>query len=136
MARKKFALEFTGIEEYIAKLEQLGGDIKKTTADGLEETHKLVTAEVHKSIVPHRRSGRTERSIEDAANVEWSGFVASVKVGYSISRGGLASVFLMYGTPRMRKDPKVYNAIYGATIKKKVREIQKSIVIDAINKRM
>ena len=53
----------------------------------------------------------------------------SANAGFKISDGGLASIFLMYGTkihgqPHVSPDKKLYNAIFGATTKKKIQEIQ------------
>lgn len=136
MARKRFTLDFKEMEEYIQKLESMGGDLKETFDKSLRATHALVTKRAHESIRPHKRSGRTEASILDEARVEWNGHIGSVDVGYDIKNGGLPSVFLMYGTPRMKKDPKMYNAIYGTATRKKVSEIQKTIFTKAINERM
>lgn len=136
MAKKKFTLSFEGLEEYIQKLESLGEDIKPVVNDCLEATHVLVTKQAHESMVIHQRSGRTKRSIKDNVEVNWEGHIASVGVGFDIGNGGLASVFLMYGTPRMKKDTKVYNAIYGAATRKKVAELQKEIFSKAIRERM
>ena len=47
--------------------------------------------------------------------------------------GGLPSIFLMYGTPRMKKDSKVYNAVYGKKTMDEVSMIQALIFADAIN---
>ncbi|MFR3520381.1 MAG: hypothetical protein ACLTT4_18380, partial [Coprobacillus cateniformis] len=56
--------------------------------------------------------------------VTWEGFVATVDVGFRIREGGLPSIFLMYGTPKMKKDTKLYNAIRGAKTKKYIYELQ------------
>lgn len=55
------------------------------------------------------------------------GVVASVEVGFSIRAGGLPSIFLMYGTPRMRPDKALYNAIYGASTLRAVSEKQAEV---------
>lgn len=136
MAKKKFTLSFEGLEEYIQKLESLGENIKPVVNDCLEATHALVTKQAHESMVKHRRSGRTEGSIKDNAEINWEGHIASIDAGFDIANGGLASVFLMYGTPRMKKDTKVYNAIYGVATRKKVAELQKEIFSKAIQERM
>ena len=40
----------------------------------------------------------------------------------------------MYGTPRMKKDQKLYNAIFGKKTNEKIRQIQEDIFFDAIRK--
>ena len=59
--------------------------------------------------------------------VEWSGTKAFVDVGFDIQNGGLASIFLMYGTPRMKKDTKLYNDIYGKKTRDEIRALQEEI---------
>lgn len=71
------------------------------------------------------------------------GSTAKVPVGFNIREGGLPSVFLMYGTPRhavgnqyargrgahpgMAVDQKLYDSIYGRSVKNKVRKAQKQV---------
>lgn len=136
MPKNKIGLTFEGMEEYIAKLEKLGGDLKSVADESLKESHKFVTPKLHQLMQKHHRSGDTEKSIVDDANVEWVGTVASVEVGFDISKGGLPSIFLMYGTPRMDKDSALYNAIYGRTTRKKIQELQAEIFSKAISERM
>ena len=69
----------------------------------------------------------TEESIVNDKKVEWTGEVAEVKVGFSIRDGGLASIFLMYGTPTIEPDMELYNSIYGSQTKSKVRKKQKEV---------
>ena len=76
------------------------------------------------TIAPHRRTGDTEESLKRNADVTWIGTAAEVEVGFDIDNGGLPSVFLMYGTPKMKPDRKLYNAIYGAKTKKEIAELQ------------
>ena len=56
------------------------------------------TKKAQEAITPHNETKRTEKALKKEAEIEWAGTLASVKVGFSISEGGLASIFLMYGT--------------------------------------
>lgn len=96
-------IEFEGFDEVIARLSKLNADVKGVTEKALKETHKVVTAKADEAIRPHKRTGRTEQSLKRNADIQWTGSVASVETGFDISNGGLASIFLMYGTPRMKK---------------------------------
>lgn len=135
MARKKFGLSFDGIEDMAKKLDQMGGRrLEQAAENSLKATHDYITPKLHNAMAKHKRTGRTDASIIDNANVEWSGSKASIDIGFNISNQGLASVFLMYGTPRRRKghdrgymtaDKELYNAIYGAATKRRIAEIQK-----------
>lgn len=131
---KKMRLEFTGFEEYAERLDKLGGDLKKTTEKALIETHKLLTPKVEEAFRKHdvKYSHDTMKSLKKDARVEWDGSVAAIGVGFKISEGGFPSIFIMYGTPRMQPDKKVYNSIYGN--RKKVRELQERIFAEEIAK--
>lgn len=134
--KNKVTIDFKGFEEYAEKLDKLGGDLKSAVDKALLESKDFVDDQLHAQMKKHHRTGNTEDTIKDNAKVEWSGSLASVDVGFSISHGGLASIFLMYGTPRAQPDRKLYNAIYGRTTKRKVREIQEEIFTKAIKEKM
>jgi len=132
----KIGLQLKGFEDLMSDLDKLGGDLNQVTTEALEKSHAYVTPNIHQAMKKHYRTGRTEKSIEDSGKVTWTGNVASVDVGFDIANGGLASVFLMYGTPKMKKDTKLYNSIYGSATKKKLAEIQEEIILGAIDKRL
>lgn len=136
MAKNKIGLQFSGFEETIARLKELEGDAKKVTEKALIESQAIVAENASKAMGKHHRTGRTEESIVVDKKVEWEGFTASIGVGFDISNGGLASIFLMYGTPRMPKDTSVYNAVYGKSTQKMVGEAQANIFHAAIAERM
>lgn len=130
----KAYLEFEGFEEAISRLTKLQGDVKGTTEKALKKTHSIITKKAEESIKPHKETGATEKSLYREGKVEWAGTLASVNVGFSISKGGLASIFLMYGTPRMKKDQKLYNSIWGNSTRKEVLQAQEDIFYDEIRK--
>ena len=131
---KKLRLEFAGFEEMAERLDKLGGDLKKTTEKALIETHKLITPKVEEAFRKHdvKYSHETMKSLKKDPKVEWNGSTAEIGVGFKISEGGFPSIFIMYGTPRMQPDKKVYNSIYGN--KKKVKELQEGIFAEEIAK--
>lgn len=131
---KKFSCEFEGMDELISRISKLDGDIKATTEKALKKTHSHVIPNLHTLMKSHKRTGRTERSIQDRPNITWVGNVASVDIGFDISNGGLASIFLMYGTPRMKKDTKLYDAIYGKKTIQEVRDLQRDIFYEELRK--
>lgn len=135
MARMKGVFDFKEFENLADRLREVGGDVKKTTEKCLKESHKIITDKLEKDIKKHKYTGRTEDSIRKEADVEWSGSVAEVKVGFQFPEG-LASVFLMYGTPRMKKDRKLYNDVYGKKTKKEISESNNKIVAEAVRKAM
>lgn len=144
MAKKysnKMGIEFDGFEEAIKRLESLEGDVRSVTEKALKETHKIVTAKAEESAkkenLPKKgkfSSGRTLASVKRDADIEWSGTEAKVPVGFDISKGGLPSIFMMYGTPRYMKNQKMYNAIWSDATHQEVLKAQEEIFYNEIGK--
>ena len=132
----KIEMQFDGFTDVIHQLEQLEVDVRQTVTGALQEAGQLVTEQARAAIQPHRRTGKTEASLIENPPVEWTGTQAAVNVGFDINNGGLPSIFLMYGTPRMRKDTKLYNAFYGAETKKKIEQIERDALNRAVEKAM
>lgn len=130
----KTQIEFDGFEEAISRLSELEGDVKKTTENALKETRKHVHENLNVAMQKHNRTFKTVRSLDNDSNVQWVGSVASISVGFDLTNGGLPSIFLMYGTPRMSKDQNLYNAVYGKKTKDEVMKIQRDIFYDEIRR--
>ena len=144
MATKtKLSIDFDAFLEYAKKLEEFGADIKKITEECLTEAAEYVNDNLERDIKPHRRTGRTEKSLRRNAKVKWQGTTASIDVGFDIAEGGLASIFLMKGTPRhepnhpgTKQDKRLYNDVYGAATQKKIQEMQEKHLQEALEKIM
>lgn len=150
MARKKIGLQFDGWEEYMDKLDRLGGSqaMKKGVEEALTESKKhvnpLIEKAVEKNKLPAKGKysyGDTKESIDKEMSVEWSGMTGEIKVGFDFSKSGMKSIFLMYGTkvhgtPRMKPVSGLKNAIYGAKTQKEIAEIQEKVLSDHIKKIM
>lgn len=143
MARNKISLSFKGFEEMAEKLDELEGDLKKTTEEALIESKKIVTKNLqqatNKSNYPaHGKysTGETRESIDTTNNVIWEGTIGSIKVGFDFHKSGLVSIFLMYGTPRMAKVQAIYDAVYGRKTKTQISKAQKEIFAEAIKEKM
>ncbi len=129
MARHRLKLDFSGIDKMIEDLHKIGANVKEVTEVALKKSRDYVNEKAYKAMISHNRSGETIKSIIPAP-IEWNGTVAKVPVGFSVKEGGLPSIFLMYGTkvygtPRVKKDMKLYKAIYGKETKEKVQQIMK-----------
>lgn len=133
---KKMRLQFSGFEEYAERLDKLGGNLKKTTEKALEATHGYITPKVEQAFREHdiKYSGDTGRAIIRNGSVEWNGAIASIGVGFKVSNGGLPSIFLMYGTPRIPADTDLFNSVYGSKTKKEVKALQEKIFAEEIAK--
>lgn len=139
--KNKMAIEFEGFNEVIANINKLGGNAKKITNKGLKETHKIITEKAEKAIqksnLPAKgkySTGTTEKSLKKEANIEWNGTVGSVPVGFSISNGGLASILMIYGTPRYMKNQKMYNTFWSSKTHNEILEKQETIFFDELRK--
>lgn len=136
MAKKsKFGVTFDGFDELMKQYDGLSGDLKKITEKCLKATHEIITPKIHDDMKKHKRTGKTEAAIKEDNTVKWNGTVAGIGVGFEFPQG-LASVFLMYGTPKMKKDTKLYNDIYGKKTRDTVAQKQKDILNKAIMDRM
>lgn len=125
-------VDFKGFEEYAEKIDKMTGKLKPVMEKALIESKKLVTPGIHDAMKKHRLTGETEESINEEMKVDWTGTVGSIEIGFDLKRGGMPSIYLMYGTPRMQKDVKLYNSIYGSATKKKIRELQQKIFEEAL----
>ena len=145
--KNKIGLKFEGLEEMIANLEKVQGDLKTTTEKALKASKQRVNEELRKVTIPanypaHGKysTGKTAQSIDTDMSVTWEGTTASIKVGYDMQISGMTSIFLMYGTPRhkppMKAVRKMYNAIYGSKMKKEIAEIQREVFAKVIKRRM
>lgn len=139
MARNKIGLQVKGFEEYMAKLDEVGGSaaMKKGVEEALIASKKhvtpLVEAAMAVSNLPAKgeyATGITKDSIDKEMKVYYDGITAFIKVGFDFDKAGLTSIFLMYGTPRMQPVKGLKSAIYGSKTQKQIGEIQ----AEALNK--
>lgn len=129
--RDQIWIDHKQFEELADRLENdLNGDVKKVFEDYLarvaEETgkrlHKGMSRKTKHKTEPkmrsHNRTGRTDSAIINKGVQKWSGDFVTMDVGYNLLDGGIASIFLLYGTPKMEPDKFLYNAIFGAWAKR------------------
>lgn len=131
--KNKISLEFAGFSVLKRQLDMLGGDAtKEAVNNALTASQQLIAEKTQAAMQPHRLTGKTAESIVDnsAYKPVWTGTTAEISVGFDISDGGLASIFLMYGTklhgqPHIAPDRKLYDAVYGAATKREIQAIQR-----------
>lgn len=129
---KKFGVSFDGLQDMAKLLDAHEGRLEKTVERALVETQEYVATKVKPEIKRHHRTGRTEASIMEDGKVDWEGLTVKIGVGFDINNGGLASIFLMHGTqlhgtPRVKPDRALHDAVFGATTTRNVRKIQKEV---------
>lgn len=111
MARKrKNGFDTTMLKKYGERLEAAGGTaaVKRAVEAGMkstkQEVNKLVDAAMQPGNLPAGgaySTGATMESLNEIFTVEWAGNVANLPLGFDLSGDGIASIFLMYGTPKM-----------------------------------
>lgn len=143
MARNRIGLNFEGWEGYIAKLDKLGGTqtMKKGVEEALQASKRHVNPLIEKAMdkLPaggKYSSGNTKESIDKDMKVEWSGMTGGIKVGFDFSKSGLTSIFLMYGTPKMKPVSGLKSAIYGSKTQKELATIQEEALQKVIKRVM
>lgn len=143
MPKTKYGLKFDGWKETIAKLDEIGGSeaMRRGTDEALRASKEYVNGLIEsaiKKLPAHGKysTGRTENSIDKDNTVEWEGLKAAIKIGFNFKDSGLVSIYLMYGTPRMKPVSGLKNAIYGAKTQKEVAKIQSDAINAVINEIM
>lgn len=144
----KFSIENEQFKQLEKQLEALAGydGVIRATENALKATDDYVTKEVDKAVANSKfnfeRTGTTKKSIDRDKTVEWNGTVASAKAGFSISKGGLSSIFLMYGTnPKngegVKPDTNLKNAAKGQGIHRdRINKLQQEVFNKVISRIM
>lgn len=130
MAKTRLKLEFDGFVDIMEKLASLEANMKEPVNEALKASAEIVTEQLREEMKPHNFTGQTIRSLKKP-KVIWHGNFAEVEYGFSISNGGIASVFLEYGRLKEKpKKPVVTTAV--RKTKKKVKATQEKILLDAL----
>lgn len=120
--------------EILDNIDKAAGSLDEAAEKALKAAFTEVTPGIQSAIAPHHRSGKTERSLYTAGEVKQEGGVLTVDYGFDIQNGGLASIFLMYGTPKMAKDSNLFNAIVGTRAKKTIKQAEEKALKEVLIK--
>lgn len=142
MARLK--LEIENFDLILKRLNQLNGDAKPLAEKALIETFNIVQPKAKEAMenanLPAKgkySKSETIKALKQAPKIYWNGDVAEVSVGFDLNdykNAGFVSIFLMYGTPKMKPDKKLYEAFYSGKTQKEIAEAQKKVFIDEIGR--
>ena len=126
---------FDGFKDLAEAIDRSGGDLHKAVDEALTKTQETVQSNLTPAAAIYARKGlkgyaigKMYNSIIKDTQVYWKGTVAEVRVGFDFYNGGWHSIFVMYGTPRMAKDTRVYNAIKGTKTQKDVKTVQEEVM--------
>lgn len=127
MAKKsKLAFNFDEMAGLAEKLEKAGGNLQAAADRALKATHDYITPNLSAGIQRHVQTGDTKGSLDKQGGVVWeSPLKAHINIGFNLKEGGLPSIFLMWGTPKMRPDTKLKSAAFGAKVTREVAAIQR-----------
>ncbi len=133
----KMSITFNGFEQLAEDIDAVGGDLKKAVDEALTESQKLIQSNLQTAAAEYSRkgggkgytTGKMYQSIIKDPQIVWKGLIAEVGAGFRLfARGGWHSIFIMYGTPRMAKNTKVYNAIKGTKTRNEIAEKQEEVM--------
>lgn len=131
----KMGITFSGFNDLIYQIDKAGKNADKAAKIALQATQKKVQQNLAAAAAPYATKGKKGyatgamyRAMIKSARVAQNGSVFEVDVGFDLHNGGWHSIFIMYGTPRIAKDTKIYNAIKGAKTKREIAEIQEKVL--------
>lgn len=141
MAKRKNGFDTTALVKYAERLEAVGGTaaVKRAVEGGMKATKAQVNPKVKTAIQPGNlpaggkySTGGTAAHLSEEMAVNWEGNMARMKLGFILDGDGLASIFLMYGTPHhapaaglreaLKEDPKKISRKEMAKACKKILE--------------
>lgn len=124
-------------KEELAELDKLSKTgLKEAAETALKEAQDAIARELEPVISKHRRSGATQASLVKDQDVTQSGDVFSIGIGFDIGNGGLPSIFLAKGTPRMNPDNKLNGLLYGSQGEKIIQDAEKKALDKLLEKYM
>ena len=131
----KMQILFDGFEDLAAAIDRSGGDLEQAVDEALTKTSEVIQNNLIPAASIYARkgikgyaTGKMYGSLITNDSVQWEGTVASINVGFNLNNGGWHSLFVMYGTPRMAKDTRIYNAIKGTKTKKEIADAQEEVM--------
>ena len=124
----KLKFDFSGFDKMLEDAYKMQKDVKGGVENGLIKSKEYINSGLKSAMEKHHRTGETIKTLTDE-KVVWSGTVASIGVGFDLTKGQVP-LFLSYGTkvfgtPRVKKDMKLWRAMYGKETKEKIAEIQR-----------
>lgn len=145
MARKsRWDLNFEGFLDLSRELSEKYGNeaLLKATSKALDESRNFVNTEVEKAMNSSKyhfdgtgySKGKAKKSLDEIKTmpVEINGTIVKVKAGVDLSKAPEV-IILGSGTPHLKKDAKLNNAIrVKGKIRKEVDRIQKEVFVRAL----
>lgn len=124
-----FNLSFYGSSELLKKIDRAGGNVEEAIGKAVVKGAQLPKLYMMEFMNEHRYSGLTASTMTEDT-IEWKDGKCRYRVGYDIKKGGMASLFLDVGTPKMKPHFFVHHAVEKNLTK--ISELQESALKDAL----
>lgn len=98
--RKGLSIDFYGTDGLLKKIESMGKNVEEAVIQSLSAGMKKPYEDMKSFAEQHKQTGDMLSSLEITEPVAKDGMITA-KVGFVIKKGGLPSLFLNYGTPRI-----------------------------------
>lgn len=119
--------ELKGFEEYLEKIQQVGGNLEECVSKSIEESAKPIYEDIKSWAEKHKRTGQVLEGVSmSGVQKEGNNFFVEVGIDTNKSPDAWHAVFTEYGTPTQPADPGIRTAF--DSNKKKVKNIQKRIL--------
>lgn len=105
----KARIDFYGSSELLKRLEAAGANVEQCIVDALQKSVEKPKEEMLQYIRQHKLTGQTEESF--TTEIKHKRNKIYLKVGFDIKKGGIAAIFLNYGTPKIAPSFFIDNAI-------------------------
>ena len=123
-------LEMYGVSDLLKKIENAGGNVENAVKKAVDESLKIVGADMQKFMAGHKLTGDTMRSYEQTpAQIGKKGLIEA-EVGYNAKKGGLPAIFLDVGTPKMK--PYFFRYYAVENNRKRIEDIQQQALNDIL----
>lgn len=128
----RMSLEFDGFKELAYRISEIEDALKPAVDEALTEVQRYVQTETQLAAARYVKggtqysTGKMVAAIKPVEGPTWVGTTASVGVGFDIRAeggGGMHSIWIMYGTPRIKKDVRLYRALRGRATEIKIQQI-------------
>jgi Icc-related predicted phosphoesterase len=132
---KNFSLDFDGFLDVAREIDELGdGYLQKAVDAAFTASKDYVNGEIEKAMNASKYNfdgtgyskGTAKKSLKEIEKkpVQWSGSIASAYIGVDLKEAPEV-LFIMHGTPHMKKDTALFNAVkVKGKVKQEVEKIQ------------